>query len=126
MAERGGRAGDRRSSGELESEVLAALWASDGPLTPGEVQTRVQGGLAYNTIHTILKRLFDKGLVTKDADGRRGAYLPAKNAAELTAEIMHDALGKGPDTIAALQQFVSGLSDEEERALRRLLQGQDP
>ncbi|MFG2958233.1 BlaI/MecI/CopY family transcriptional regulator [Streptomyces sp. NPDC048291] len=114
---------ERRSAGELESEVLAALWATEGPLTPAEIQTEIGGGLAYNTVHTILKRLYDKGLVLRDADGRRGAYRPAKNAAELTAEAMHEALDRGPDPIAALQQFVSGLSPEEERALRNLFAG---
>ncbi|WP_079174762.1 BlaI/MecI/CopY family transcriptional regulator [Streptomyces malaysiense] len=115
-----GRA-ERRSAGELESEVLAALWATDRPLTPAEIQAEIGGGLAYNTVHTILKRLYDKGLVLRDADGRRGAYRPAKNAAEVTAEAMHQALDRGPDPIAALQQFVTGLSSEEERALRELL-----
>jgi len=114
-----GRA-ERRSAGELESEVLAALWATDRPLTPAEIQAEI-GGLAYNTVHTILKRLYDKGLVLRDADGRRGAYRPSKNAAELTAEAMRRALDRGPDPIAALQKFVTGLSPEEERALRELL-----
>ncbi|MFF8594668.1 BlaI/MecI/CopY family transcriptional regulator [Streptomyces sp. NPDC015220] len=114
---------ERRSSGELESEVLAALWATEGPLTPAEIQSEIGGDLAYNTVHTILKRLYDKGLVLREVDGRRGAYRPAKNAAELTAQAMHEALDRGPDPIAALQQFVTGLSPEEERALRDLLSG---
>ncbi|MEU5635479.1 BlaI/MecI/CopY family transcriptional regulator [Streptomyces rishiriensis] len=118
-----GRA-ERRNAGELESEVLAALWATDRALTPAEVQAEIGGGLAYNTVHTILKRLYDKGLTVRDADGRRGAYRPAKNAAELTAEAMHKALDQGPDPIAALQQFVTGLNPEEERALRDLLGGE--
>ncbi|MGW5663902.1 BlaI/MecI/CopY family transcriptional regulator [Streptomyces sp. NPDC003758] len=118
----GGRA-ERRSSGELESEVLATLWATEEALTPAEIQAEIRGGLAYNTVHTILKRLYDKGLVLRDVDGRRGAYRPAKNAAELTAEAMHEALDRGPDPIATLQQFVSGLSPEEEQALRDLLGG---
>ncbi len=117
-----GRA-ERRSAGALESEVLAALWATERPLTPAEIQAGIGGGLAYNTVHTILKRLYDKGLVLRDADGRRGAYRPAKNAAELTAEAMHEALDRGPDPIAALQQFVTGLRPEEARALRELLAG---
>ncbi|MET9905477.1 BlaI/MecI/CopY family transcriptional regulator [Streptomyces sp. NPDC006476] len=115
-----GRA-ERRSPGELESEVLAALWATDRALTPGEIQAELDGDLAYNTVHTILRRLHDKGLVLRDADGRRGAYRPAKNAAQMTAEAMHQALDRGPDPIAALQHFVTGLSPEEETALRELL-----
>ncbi|MEU0053305.1 BlaI/MecI/CopY family transcriptional regulator [Streptomyces sp. NPDC006184] len=124
MAGTGPRGGaERRSAGELESEVLAALWAADRALTPAEIQAEIGGGLAYNTVHTILRRLYDKGLTLRDADGRRGAYRPAKNAAELTAEAMHEALDRGPDPIAALQQFVTGLSPEEECALRDLLGG---
>ncbi|KIZ16482.1 CopY family transcriptional regulator [Streptomyces natalensis ATCC 27448] len=102
--------------------MLAALWATDRALTPSDIQADI-GGLAYNTVHTILKRLYDKGLVIRDADGRRGAYRPTKDAAELTAEVMHRALDKGPDPIAALQQFVIGLSPEEEKALRDMLGG---
>ena len=120
-----GRA-ERRSSGELESEILAALWSTQRPLTPAEIQAEIDGTLAYNTVHTILKRLYDKGLVLRDVDGRRGAYRPAKNAAEVTAEAMHEALDRGPDPIAALQQFVTGLRPEEERALRELLGGGAP
>ncbi|MFI7406179.1 BlaI/MecI/CopY family transcriptional regulator [Streptomyces sp. NPDC049541] len=113
--------GERRSPGELESAVLATLWATDRALTPAEIQTDLGGDLAYNTVHTILRRLHDKSLVLRDADGRRGAYRPAKNAAQMTAEAMHQALDRGPDPIAALQQFVTGLSPAEEAALRALL-----
>lgn len=117
---------ERRSAGQLESEVLATLWATEEALTPGEVQAELGSGLAYNTVHTILRRLYDKGLVIRDAHGRRGSYRPAKNAAESTAEAMHQALDRGPDPIAALQQFVSGLSPDEERALRDFLDGCHP
>lgn len=111
----------RRSAGELESEVLAVLWATELPLTPAEIQAEIGGGLAYNTVHTILKRLLDKQLVVREAGGRRGSYRPAKNAAELTADVMRRTLYKGPDPIAALQQFVTGLSSAEEQALREML-----
>ncbi len=60
---------ERRSAGALESEVLASLWATDRPLTPAEIQSGIDGPLAYNTVHTILKRLYDKGLVLRDAEG---------------------------------------------------------
>lgn len=113
--------GERRSAGELESEVLATLWATEAPLSPAEIQEQLDGDLAYNTVHTILKRLYDKGLVLRDVNGRRGAYRPARNAAELTAEAMHHALDRGPDPIGALQHFISGLTPQEEQALRHLL-----
>src|SRR4051812_13165542 len=95
----------RRGPGQLESEILGALWAAEHPLTPAEIQSELGGDLAYNTVHTILKRLWDKGLVFRDAGGRRGAYLPARSAAELAAQLMHDALSREPDHAGVLQRF---------------------
>ena len=114
-------AGGRRGAGQLEAEILGALWATDRPLTPSEIQARVDGGLAYNTVHTILKRLWDKGLVIRDAGGRRGAYLPAEESTAHAAHLMHDALRREPDHAAVLRRFVTGLGPDEEKALRRLL-----
>ncbi|MFE0348787.1 BlaI/MecI/CopY family transcriptional regulator [Streptomyces griseoluteus] len=117
---------ERRSAGELEASVLAALGAAERPLTPAEVQAELGGGLAYNTVHTVLTRLYGKGLVLRDGGGRRGAYRPARDAAELSAEAMHDALDRGPDPIAVLQHFVTGLSAGEARALKELLDEEGP
>jgi predicted transcriptional regulator len=114
-------AGMRRGAGQLEAEVLASLWATDGPLTPAEVQSELGGELAYNTVHTILRRLWEKGLVVRDAGGRRGAYLPAKDATELAAQLMHDVLRREPDRAAVLQRFVTGLGPDDEDILRSLL-----
>lgn len=114
-------AGVRRGAGQLEAEILRALWATERPLTPSEVQARIGGGLAYNTVHTILKRLWDKGLVVRDAEGRRGAYLPAKDATEHAAQTMHDVLRREPDHAAVLERFVTGLGPDEEKMLRRFL-----
>jgi predicted transcriptional regulator len=111
----------RRGAGQLEAEILGALWAADRPLTPAEIQSEIGGDLAYNTVHTILRRLWDKGLVLRDAGGRRGAYLPAKEATELAAQVMHDALQRESDRAAVLQRFVTGLGADDEDMLRRLL-----
>lgn len=110
----------RRGAGELENEVLAALWATDAPLTPSEILAALGGNLAYNTVHTILKRLWDKQLVVRDAGGRRGAYRPTMEAAAFTAVQMHELMDRS-DPLAVLRQFVSRLDPGEEQALRRLL-----
>jgi predicted transcriptional regulator len=110
----------RRAAGELANEILAALWAAQRPLTPGEVQAELANPPAYNTVHTILTRLHDKGLVVRDAD-RRGAYRAAKDPAARTAELMRDLLDAGPDRLGALQRFATQLRPDEERALRSLL-----
>src|SRR3954452_7293302 len=101
--------GRRRARGELESEVMAALWAAEQPLTPAAVQAALGGGLAYNTVQTLLTRLVDKDLVRRKPAGRRRghAYWPARDAATSAAEKMRAALddrpgrGAGPEAVGS-------------------------
>ena len=111
----------RREPGGLEAEVLAALWAADGPLTAGDVVDAVGGDLAYNTVLTILTRLYQKGAVRRERAGRAHAYTPMLDAAGLAARRMRATLDRGGDHAAILTRFVSTLSLDEERTLARLL-----
>ncbi|WP_327360188.1 BlaI/MecI/CopY family transcriptional regulator [Streptomyces sp. NBC_01296] len=120
----GDRNPERRPAGELEASVLAALWAADGPLSPGQVQEIMGGSLARTTVTTILSRLYEKGTVTRKRSGRGFAYVPTENASGLTARRMHAELAKDEDREAVLSRFVSQLSSEDERLLRALLDGE--
>jgi predicted transcriptional regulator len=118
-AESGGRS--RRRPGQLEAEVLAALWAADRPLAPGDVQAALGDGLAYTTVMTILNRLHAKGEVTRVADGRAFVYQPAQSTAEFTARRMRGLLEQVDDTAGVLARFVGTLNPGEEQLLRDLL-----
>ena len=111
----------RRAKGGLESEVLAALWAADGALTPGEVVDALGGDLAYNTVQTILTRLHTKGAVHREQRGRAHAYTPVLDDAGLAAGRMRAVLDAGGDRAAVLSHFLHGLSAEDETTLLRLL-----
>ena len=113
--------GSRREAGELESEVLAALWASGEPMTPADVLGQLGGLLAYTTVMTTLARLYEKGLVERRRAGRGYAYSPAVREADLAARRFRALLDHGHDRAAVLQGFVSELSLDEEQALRALL-----
>ncbi|MFB7473749.1 BlaI/MecI/CopY family transcriptional regulator [Kitasatospora sp. NPDC056184] len=116
----------RRPAGELESEVLAALWAADRPLTPQDIQGALGDGLARTTVATILARLHDKGTVHRTRSGRGYAYTPAvADPAGLAARRMHAELGREADRSTVLARFVSDLSAEDERLLRDLLGDED-
>ena len=119
----GANASSRRGRGELESEVLAALWAGEQALTPLQVQQSLASSLAYNTVQTILIRLMDKGLVVREPRGRAHCYRPTHGQAELAAERMHELMDRGPDHAAVLQRFVGTLSANDEAVLRQLLAG---
>lgn len=114
------RAG-RRGPGQLESEILATLWAADGPLTPAQVHAAVADGLAYNTIHTILTRLYEKGQVVRVLFEGRPAYEPAKDAADDAADRMRAVLEAGLDRGEILVRFVHALDPDDEAALRAAL-----
>lgn len=111
----------RRAKGSLESEVLAALWAADGPLTPGDVADTIDAELAYTTVQTILGRLHAKGAVAREQAGRAFAYTPVLDDAGLAADRMQAMLDKGGDHVAVLRRFLHTLSTEDETALADLL-----
>lgn len=114
----------RRANGSLESEVLAALWAADRPLTAGEVVEAVDGDLAYNTVQTILTRLHGKGAVHRELAGRAHAYTPVLDDAGLAAHRMQAMLDKGGDHAAVLSRFLRTLTAEDEATLAGLLNQQ--
>ncbi len=115
----------RHAPGWLENEVLAALWAARGPMTPAMVQEALPRDLAYTTVMTVLHRLHTKGLVNRQRSGRAFAYQPVIDAAELAARHMRSALDRGQDRAAVLQRFIAGLSTEDERVLHDLIGGGD-
>lgn len=123
---RSGPAPRRRAAGQLESDVLAALWARDEPATLGELLADLGGDLAGNTVQTILTRLWRKGIVTRERTGRGYHYAPRTAPAQLLADKMHTELESGTDRHAVLQHFVTGLTADDTKALRAFLNGENP
>ncbi|WP_322753239.1 BlaI/MecI/CopY family transcriptional regulator [Frankia sp. Cas3] len=114
----------RRARGALESEVLAALWASDEPVTPAAIQQSLGGDLAYTTVTTILTRLAEKGLAERIPTGRGYAWRAVAAREELAARQMKTLLTRGETPTAVLQRFVEQLSPAEGAVLRSLLAAQ--
>lgn len=112
---------ERRAIGQLEAEVLAVLWAADSALTPAEVLDGLDGDLAYTTVMTILRRLWQKGLAERETRGRAYAYRPLVSEADLAAQRMQAMLDRTSDREAALSRFVDALPAKDERLLRRLV-----
>ncbi|MDQ6947501.1 MAG: BlaI/MecI/CopY family transcriptional regulator [Actinomycetota bacterium] len=112
---------ERRPRGSLEADVLAQLWVSPDGATTGEVLARLDSGLAYTTVMTILLRLWKKGLVERHRRGRGYAYRALVTEADLAADRMRSALEQVKDREQVFSSFVGGLSKKEERTLRRVL-----
>lgn len=116
---------ERRPAGGLEASVMAALWAADGPLTPGQVQAGLGADLARTTVTTILSRLHDKGVVERQRRGRGFVYFPVQEVQDahgLTARRMHTELDRDSDRETVLARFVAQLNPDDERILRDLLE----
>jgi predicted transcriptional regulator len=110
----------RRAPGDLESAVLAALWAAGEPLTPAQTLTALGEDLAYTTVMTTLARLHEKGSLTRERVGRAYAYLPANDVAEATAEQMRKLLDRA-NHAEVLSRFVGSLDDADGQLLGTLL-----
>jgi len=97
--------------GDLEREVMAALWDAGEPLTVRQVHERLGRAreLAYTTVMTVLDRLAKKGVAEQLKDGRAYRYAPVQTREQMTAGLMLDALGDSPDRDAALAYFVGQL-----------------
>lgn len=111
----------RRARGTLEQEIIAALAAARRPMTPAQVRDILGLELAYTTVMTVLARLAEKGLVTRERVGRAYAYRAVRDEAEVTARQMQRLLDTGDDRAAVLSRFVGVLSDDDEQLLIELL-----
>ena len=111
----------RRGQGDLEAIVLRCVWAADKPLSPGEVREAIDADVAYTTALTVLTRLWEKGLLTRERDGRAYRYRAAMGEAAHAAGRMEAALAAASDRQAALGHFVDSLAPSDAAALRQLL-----
>src|SRR5215469_16892171 len=73
--------------GPLETRLLELLWTRRRPATVAAIR-RALPELAYTTIMTTLDRLYRKGLLLRDKDGRAFVYVPRYTRAELVSELI--------------------------------------
>lgn len=115
----------RRRPGALEQEVVAALAAAGRDLTAAQVQQSLGPELAYTTVMTTLTRLWEKGVLSRVADGRAYRYelvgSPTTVQAALTARQMRRLMAGHHDKAAVMSRFVDDLSSEEADLLAQAL-----
>ena len=112
---------ERRPMGSLEADVLRYLWKLNDGATPGQVADALDIDVAYTTIMTVLTRLWRKGLVERERQGRAYAYRACVSEADYAARRMRDALDRAEDSKAVLSRFVDTLSTRDSKALRQVL-----
>ncbi len=121
------RVGLSSRMGELERAIMDQLWAA-GPeqwFTVREMYAALASSrdLAYTTVMTVMDRLARKDLVAQQREGRAYLYRARASRAEMTAELMRNALDDftSEDRNQALVAFVGDASADDVEALRRAL-----
>lgn len=112
-----------RQQGELESLILDTLWSSKRPLTSQEIlEATGNGELAITTILTVLSRLTDKELVTREpGEGRSFLFSAAQSREQHTADLMLKLVAEQSNPALAFSAFAKGLTAPQLKALRKSL-----
>jgi predicted transcriptional regulator len=109
--------------GPLETRLLELLWSRRRPATVRQIR-RGLPELAYTTIMTTLDRLYRKGLLLRQKDGRAFAYAPRYTRAELLSELFSghvaDLLGAAEEGTALLSTLVRAVGRTDAALLDEL------
>jgi predicted transcriptional regulator len=115
-----------RQQGELENQVMDALWSAEGSMTSQEILEKVNRDsdeLALTTILTVLSRLVDKGMVTRSSgSGRSLDFRAAETRERHSANLMLKLLGDSENPALTFAQFTKSLSPKQLAALRETLE----
>ena len=84
-----------RYLGELQTEVMTIFWRRKSA-TVGEVADALstRRTLAYTTVLTVVTRLFQRGLLLREPEGRGFRYRAAKSRDEVLAELSDELIDR--------------------------------
>lgn len=114
-----------RYLGELQAEVMAIFWRRDSA-TVREVVDELskRRRLAYTTVLTLVSRLWSRGLLTREAEGRGFRYRPAKTREEFLRQLSDELIDRllsdfGEIGVARLGERLDELDLKRKRRLRQ-------
>jgi predicted transcriptional regulator len=119
-----------KSLGALERDIMSVCWEQP-ETTVRDVCARLNSVVAYTTAMTTMDRLFKKGLLSRQKNGRAFVYSPTVTRDELQSvvatELVHSLLRRdGGEPLPILSSLVDavserdrGLLDELERLVRQ-------
>lgn len=85
---------------DLEADIMEAVWSHGWDrFTVAEVQEALSGdrALAYTTVMTTVGRLFEKGLLSREREGRRYIYRAALSREAFSEEMARRLLDSLPE-----------------------------
>lgn len=119
------RSGLEQALGELEAQVMEAVWDAPEAVSVEEVRSSLEDQgkeAAYTTIMTTMSRLHDKGLLEREQRGRAYYYWPTLSRGELgqnvTRRVIDGLLSSFADP--AISYFVEAMGDQDPDQLDEL------
>lgn len=109
--------------GELQSQIMAALWRLEsGTVEQVRETLPANYGGAYNTVQTVLNRLSKRALVTRQRRGSSFVYRPRISEAAYLSQTIERTLANasGDARQVVLAELVGNLEGKELADLRRL------
>jgi len=110
--------------GPLEQRVLDCLWRQRTPVTVRQVRSALGSELAYTTVMTTLDRLFKKGLLDREPDGRAFRYAPSATREAFGASQLRALLARffrpGSAPTPLLASLVDAVGDHDRALLPEL------
>ena len=114
-----------RYLGELQAEVMAILWRRESATVREvveELNERRKQTLAYTTVLTLTSRLWSRGLLAREPEGRGFRYRPAKTRDELLGELSDELIDRlfadfGEIAVARLGDRLGALDRNREAQL---------
>lgn len=118
-----GEGGLVRSFGDLEAEIMDAVWGADEPLTVRNILERIdhERTPAYTTVQTVTEILYRKGWLQRHKDGRAWRYRATHSREDYTAGLVEEVLSSTPDRTATLVRLVEQMDPEEVSELQTAL-----
>jgi predicted transcriptional regulator len=113
----------------LELQIMQVLWTI-GPATVSDVQSRLEGDLAYTTVQTMLTVLLRKKKVKRTASGRAHIYAPLVSRSRATASALKEFIsrtfaGSAEKLLLTMVDTRQITAEEIERAAKLLSEHKD-
>lgn len=110
-----------RVFGELEAQIMDAIWELDEP-TVGDVCDYLGEDYHYKTVMTVMNRLVDKGVLSRQRIGRAYSYTPCDGRdvflARVSRNVVEGLLEDFGDL--AIAQFISAVDRIDSAQLAEL------
>lgn len=97
---------------ETEMEVMEVVWQTAAPVTVAQLQNIFQSkDWTTSTVSTILKRLMDKGFLTKSMKGKVNYYAPALSLEDYKKHEARTLIGRLYG--GKIKNFIAALVDDD-------------